>query len=68
MSCGMPKVATGSTASMRMCSQAVRAMGAPPAETGPAPDESMPRLLENGGLGDAGREACDRRDFAPASG
>ena len=48
--------------------QAARAMGAPPAETGPAPDESMPRLLENGGLGDAGREACDRRDFAPASG
>ena len=48
--------------------QASRAMGAYRSETSPSPSESMPRLFENGGLGDAGREACDRRDFVPVSG
>ena len=47
--------------------RATQAMGAyrPQAES---IAELMPRAFDNGGLGDVGREACDRRDFVPAGG
>ena len=48
--------------------QAARAMGDYRPVPGASPIGTMPRAFENGGLGDAERQACDRRDFLPSAG